>query len=178
MRRKLLLPYVLILVCLSACIRGEVTRVYDGCSSGKKATCVNHALIKACTETVNRYAHSRDRLLYDEYGSLFTEDASFQLGEQPAIEGRAMIVEALRNRGPLTPTRHFSQVVDMQVMDEASVKGLSYVQVYKYEQSETNKNPQRSIGPWIVAEYHDSFVVLNNQCLIKSRKVEIISRSD
>lgn len=184
----LFLPFL-----LSACIRGEVVGFNNDCPKDHRQICVDEALIELCTQTVNRYAYSRDRLLYDKYGRLFSEDASFQLGSQPVTQGREAIVEALRKRGPLVPTRHFSQVVDMQVLSDKSVKGLSYVTVYKYPQSGSATELETSlgsgttahrtkglgtIGPWIVAEYHDTFSVVSGQCLIESRRVEIISKTD
>lgn len=131
-------------------------------------------LIDACTATANSYPYSRDRVLLEEYGQLFTEDATFQIATQPIVQGRLKIVEALKIRGAQATTRHLSHVVHMEAINNTTAKGISYFNLYRVDTKTMAAGDNSISAPFIVGEYHDEFRLVDNQCLISKRKAVII----
>ena len=169
----------LVLVSLVGCVTGEIAanNFYSQCSSSSEDQCKEQMMIAACAATADSYPHSRDRLLFEEYGALFTADAEFQIEGGPRAVGREVIVQALRTRGPLMQTRHLNKVVDMQVISDTEVKGLSYVTIWrKRHQDSEQKDAKPSLEgqAWIVAEYHDDFKMEGDKCLIQNRLVKVV----
>ena len=164
----------LALLSLVGCATGDIvaSNYYSQCSSSNDERCKEQMMIAACTATANSYPYSRDRLLFDEYAALFTEDAEFQIEGGPQSLGREAIVHALKTRGPLMQTRHLSKVVDMRVTGTTEVQGLSYVTVWR----KRHQGDEQSLEgqAWIVGEYHDQFVMEGDNCLIHKRLVKIV----
>ena len=142
----------------------------SGCGDLDPAACQEKRIIDACSETVQRYAYSRDRLLYDEYADLFTDDAVFQIEGYPAANGKQAIIESFKQRGSGSFTRHFSQVVNIDVIDDNRAKGISYFTLYLVNREAYDAGQRTLNGPSIVGEYHDEFAIAGDQCLIRSRK--------
>ena len=140
------------------------------CSSAS----AENLMTRACTDTANQYPYSRDRLLYEEYAELFTQDASFQIEGNPKVQGREAIVNALKSRGPNKVTRHINNVVDMRVTGPQSLEGVSYVQVWSVDRDAYDEGKNTVSSPWIIGEYHDKFEMDEGRCLIKERFVKII----
>ena len=172
---------------LSACVSIDGVDVYsDSCLDSQDENCqLNEReqwIINVCSLTANSYPYYRDRLLYHGYGELFTENATFQIGDHAEIKGKTAIVEALRSRGSSATTRHFSQVVNMQAVDENTARGVSYLNLYsaKTESQDilAGSKKKQAIAPLLIAEYHDTFKIKNRRCLIDSRKVVIIFMGD
>ena len=165
------------LLLLSGCVSIQGVDVQgDFCPDSQQANCREQWIVNACSATANSYPYYRDRLLYKGYGELFTENATFQIGDRAVIEGREAIVQALRNRGPKATSRHFSQVVNMQAVGEDAATGISYLNLYQVD-TQTLNNGDNSVGaPTFIAEYHDTFMIENNRCLIDKRKVVIVFR--
>ena len=163
------------LVILSGCVSIQGVDVQsDICLDSEHSNCREQWIVHACSVTANSYPYYRDRLLYAGYGELFTENASFQIGDGPKIEGRYAIVQALRNRGPRATSRHFSQVVNMQAVGEDAAKGISYLNIYQVDAQTLAKGDNTVGAPTFIAEYHDTFKIEDNRCLISNRKVVIV----
>ncbi len=166
--------FVISLLSLFACASGDVrtNNYYGQCVSSNGDQCKEQRMIAACMATANSYPYSRDRLLFEEYGALFTEDAEFQIEGGPQSVGREAIVQALRERGPSMQTRHLTKVVDMRVTADNEVRGLSYVTVWRKRHQD---DPQSNEGEaWVVGEYHDQFLMQDEKCLIQKRLVKIV----
>ena len=134
---------------------------------------MQETIIESCTRTANSYPYSRDRLDYEVYGDLFTKDAVFELQGDRTV-GRDAIVDALRTRGPRAVTRHFSNVVHMEVTGAAKARGVSYLALYRASPEDMADGHNQIAGPAIVAEYHDQFEFEDGQCRIAERVVKII----
>lgn len=171
-RHLITLPMLAI---LSAC-----TTTSD--SSGAAKCCADsvdiewqHAkIIESCTATANRYPYSRDRLLYDEYGALFTEDAVFQIEGGLEVIGRPAIVQALRERGATAITRHVSHVVSIETNDDTTASGISYVTIWRADARSMQAGDNTVASPFVVGEYHDEFKIQDQRCLISKRLVRIV----
>jgi len=171
----MLIRYLIVafsLMLLSACVTGgPITNNYQNCTTPE---CKQHAAVQACTVTANSYPYVRDQLLYEEYGALFTDDAVFQIEQTPAVVGRAAIVQALKKRGPATPTRHMNHVVSMQALDDSTASGISYGTVWRAGKNEQGEPSKSVSGPWLVVEYHDDFRIEAGRCVIAKRLIKII----
>lgn len=126
---------------------------------------------QACAELVVQYAYSRDRLDYETYGNLFTEDAIFALAGQ-ATKGRQAIVDALRARGTQNLTRHFSTPVSFEATSETQAKGLAYLQLFRAPAG-TKLPGTYTEGP-LIAEYHDEYEVIGSTCRFRSRRIKLV----
>ena len=71
------------------------------------------AIIDACTRTNQDYQFHRDRGNAEAYGALFTEDAEFAL--QKPLKGRGEITAAMEKRFAERASRHFINVVQLDV---------------------------------------------------------------
>jgi len=164
---------------LSACTSGKSTQ-YGACPLTEPAAskCREQKLIAACSATADRYPYVRDRLLYEEYGDLMTEDAVFQIEGQPEVRGRTAIVDALRERGPKVNMRHLSRVVHMQAIGEDSAQGISYVNIWREFKTDTGGQNESSAGPWLLGEYHDRFRMEQDKCRISHRFVKIVFQNN
>ncbi len=136
----------------------------------------NKSLTVACTQTANSYPFSRDRLDYDAYGALFTDDAVFDLSAIGAgrLVGREAIVAALKARGPAAVTRHINQVVKMEAVDATHARGVSYVVVYAVPADRMAAGSTAVSQPLVVAEYHDQFVWAAGRCQIQERRLQMV----
>lgn len=173
--KLIFLTAVLMMFNLSACvISGEtINHYYNQCQAGDQQ-CQAQKTIDACTRTANQYPYSRDRLLFDEYADLMTEDAVFQIEGGPQLVGREAIVGALRERGVASEVRHISQVVRMVAKAEDSAQGLSYVMVWGVDAQSVAKGNNQVSQPLAIAEYHDEFKIEAGICRISNRLVKII----
>ena len=166
-----------LLVLISSCAAsGEVAKQRYADDCGQAAECQKQRLLTECAATANRYPYSRDRLLYDEYGALFTQDAVFQIEGGPISRGRAAIVDALRLRGPKALTRHYNKVVQMQSTGKNTAVGISYVTVWMRSAEQMQAGDNSVEAPFVVGEYHDNFRWQDGRCLIAKRLVKIVFR--
>lgn len=165
------------LLLVSACVTGGIneTNYYAQCDSADNEACKVQLMLRSCAATANRYPYVRDRLLYEEYGALFTENAEFKIDGGSAAIGRAAIVQALRDRGPARAMRHTNTVVQMQATGEDTASGISYVTIWR---SNNNASKPAEGEPWVQGEYHDEFKIQDEQCLIAKRFVKIVFRTD
>lgn len=129
------------------------------------------AMRQACTTLVVQYAYSRDRLDYEAYGALFTEDATFELAGQKT-EGRKAIVAALRQRGPQMITRHFSTPVAFEPQSSTTARGVAYLQLFRVGADTDAPHPYDQAP--LIAEYHDEYEVDEASCRFRSRRIKLV----
>lgn len=167
-----ILTILILPVLLGACaVTDNASHFYGWCPDQHGRACKQRLLLETCTGAANSYPYARDRLLYDEYGALFTENAVFQIAGGPEIVGREAIIAALRERGPLATMRHISRVVRINATGESTAEAISYVTIWR---GDATPGDQAVSGPWIMGEYHDEFQMQDRRCLISRRLVKIV----
>lgn len=131
-------------------------------------------IIQACTYTSNHYPYPRDRLMYEEYGALFTEDATFGLEGSKLQKGREEIIAAMKERGGKLVTRHLTQVVKMEVTSPTTAEGVSYLTLLRKEDDKYQNGDTSFPSPQIFGEYHDKFEMEGDKCLFKQRLIKLV----
>lgn len=126
-------------------------------------------IVAACTRTNRDYQYHRDRGNAAEYGGLFTQDAEFLLGTP--LVGREAIVAAMLERVAERKTRHFINIVQLDVTGPDTAEGLVYLMVTGAPIGAGAA--ERKGGVDVVAEYHDRYVMRGERCLIERRAVDI-----
>jgi len=73
-----------------------------------------------------RYFRFMDQKRWDEWGDVFTEDATLQYGPNPGdiFEGRDRIVEGLRNVLKDALTAHHGQMPEIEITGDATATGI------------------------------------------------------
>ncbi len=125
---------------------------------------------QACLKTNRDYQFHRDRGNAEAYAALFSEDGEFVLSD--TVRGREDIGAAMAARFSQQRSRHFINVVQMNVTGINSAEGLIYLQLFRGPQGQPA--PQSTVGVELVAEYHDQYVMEGERCLIRQRRVEVI----
>ncbi|MFO8101752.1 MAG: nuclear transport factor 2 family protein [Dehalococcoidia bacterium] len=72
-----------------------------------------------------RYFRLMDKKLWDEWGEVFTDDATLQYGPNPAdvFEGREGIVEGLSNILADAVTVHHGHMPEIEIIDDSTARG-------------------------------------------------------
>ncbi len=105
----------------------------------------------ACRHLIMDYAWYRDHPDANAYATLFTQDAELSiLGE--TFKGR----DAIRQRLTASSgsTVHLMSTIRINVVDDATATGLSYVTVYT---APAGAGPHSVSGYAAIGEYHDDF---------------------
>lgn len=124
-----------------------------------------------CRKLSLRFGRLQDERRYEDLPKLMTQDGTYtRLGEELAI---ADFIEWVGTM-PENNTRHFVTDIDFIDINEVSAKGISYYTLYLYHGDE--EMPYPLDGPFVVGEYHEEFVVVNEEWKIKSREARIIFR--
>jgi hypothetical protein len=130
-----------------------------------------YKVIAECTDTINRYAHTRDQLDADAHANLFTEDAVFESGGPPAV-GRKAIAQRIRDTNPSAMTRHMSGSIVVSIDDKSAITAKSYFHVFQAARPEAPKPvPATS---YLFVEYTDQMAMVGGSCKIARRKFELI----
>ena len=117
-----------------------------------------------CTQTVLDYAELRDdSSKAAEYGRLFTEDGRFQLGPN-IVEGRQALMARHRAANETTIFSHVME--DIEII---GLTGKSRVVVYTKNRADSDK-----VTRVIIADYADSYEMVDDKCLISDRKVSVV----
>ena len=130
-----------------------------------------YKVIAECTDTINRYAHTRDQLDADAHANLFTEDAVFESGGTTTT-GRKAIAQRIRDTNPSAMTRHMSGSIVVSIDKNNAITALSYFHVYQA----TRPEPPRPVpvGSYLMVEYHDQLAMTDAGCKIARRRFELI----
>ena len=143
------------------------------CMAGQPDSDRVQQIISACGQTANSYAYIRDRLMYEAYGNLFTDDAVFAIGTAEVVR-RAANIGALKSRGASETTRHFITPVPMEVTGNDSATGISYLTLYATAGAPVAGKPLGIAGPAVVGEYHDEFRMTDAGCRFSARRVKLV----
>lgn len=129
-------------------------------------------MIVLCTSTVNAYAHARDELDKETFSALFSENAKNEIAGNRTI-GRHAITNEMLLRGEGKNTLHIMGSINVTPLSNNRAIGSSYADVFSIN---TDTVPPASKHLALV-KYVDEYELINEKCLIKSRKMEILAES-
>jgi len=129
-----------------------------------------YQVIVECTDTINRYAHTRDQLDAEGHASLFTDDGVMEFGG--SITGREAIAQRLRDNDGSAMTRHMSGSIVVSIDDNDGITAHSYFHVFQ-------ANRPDSPGPlpaesYLMVEYDDDLRMTDTGCKFAKREFKII----
>ena len=130
-----------------------------------------YKVIAECTDTINRYAHTRDQLDAEAHANLFTEDAVFESGGT-TTNGRKAIAQRIRDTSRSAMTRHMSSSIVVSIDDRNAITARSYFHVLQA----TRPEPPRPIpvDSYLMVEYHDQMVMTDAGCKIAKRRFDLV----
>ena len=111
-----------------------------------------HEVITECTDTINRYAHTRDQLDAEGHANLFTEDGEFEFGGSTTT-GREAIAQRIRDNDGSQMTRHMGGSIVVSIDDNGAITAHSYFHIFQADRSEA-PGPV-PVGSYLVVEYDD-----------------------
>jgi ketosteroid isomerase-like protein len=130
---------------------------------------------EACEALSIAYARAIDFRDYDEFITLFTEDAVLDTGKPR--EGKAAIAESLSRRPDQLRSRHVISNVFIDVLSETQARGISYLTLYRHMGEESLKGePIDFDGPTAVGHYEDRFEKTAEGWKFKRRKLHFAFR--
>ena len=130
--------------------------------------------IKAvCTRTVYDYARAWDLADGAAFGAVFTEGGTLDLGRGPVV-GRQAISALPKAPNEALMFRHLMTNVSIDVIDEKTAKGVSYLLLFMVPRPKEGTGPVEVDGFQTMAEYHDTFSIAADGCKIAERKLVTI----
>lgn len=140
---------------------------------GVSALAQEHPIEKACRDTVHAYAFHRDRLDDEAYANLFSVEGVFETPTQ-TYRGREELAGYIKEQPETIATTHHITTVRITSEDQTSARGDVYVMVMVADaQSKPRKIKQIASGL-----YQDEYEIDGSTCLIKSRKLIVLSVSN
>jgi uncharacterized protein (TIGR02246 family) len=130
-----------------------------------------YMVIAECTDTINRYAHTRDQLDAEGHGDLFTEDGEFVFGGSTTT-GREAIAQRIRDADESQMTRHMSGSIVVEIDDNDGITAHSYFHVYQAERPES-PGPV-PVGSYLFVEYDDEMRMTGTRCKIARRTFTLV----
>ena len=129
-----------------------------------------------CAKLINRFSNLNDAMRYEELAALFTEDARFARPTDPDnfIAGREAILAAFQARPRDKVTRHIISNIDVEVLDPARARSLSYALLYTGSPDTPAKLGLQANAVQLVGEFHDEFVKTPDGWKFSSRQGRII----
>ena len=129
----------------------------------------------ACRRLSIAYARGIDFRDYDGTADLFTEDGELDAGVP--LRGREKIRRALLRRPDELRSRHVLSNIFIDVVDEASARGVSYLTLYRHTGEESlQAAPIELAGPAAVGHYEDTFTRTAEGWRIARRKLHFAFR--
>lgn len=129
----------------------------------------------ACTRTVYDYARAWDLADGPAFGALFTESGTLDLGRGPVV-GRQAIAALPKAPNETLMFRHLMTNVSIDVVDEKTAKGVSYLLLFMVPRPKDMNGPVEVDGFQSMGEYHDTFSISADGCKIAERKLVGIFR--
>ena len=121
------------------------------------------------------YARAVDFRDYEAFVELFTEDGVLDVGTP--LKGRAAIRKAMIKRPDELRSRHVLTNIFVDVVDENSARGISYLTLYRHVGPECLLGqPVDFSGPAAVGHYEDQFARTRDGFRIKHRKLHLSFR--
>jgi hypothetical protein len=130
-----------------------------------------YKVIAECTDTINRYAHTRDQLDAEGHASLFTEDGEFDSGGGTTT-GREAIAQRIRDADRSAMTRHMSGSIVVSIDDNDGITANSYFYVYQAARPETPRPVP--VGSYLMVEYDDEMRMVGTSCQFAKRSFTLI----
>jgi len=130
-----------------------------------------YMVIAECTDTINRYAHTRDQLDAEGHGNLFTEDGEFVFGGSTTT-GREAIAQRIRDADASQMTRHMSGSIVVEIDDNDGITAHSYFHVYQADRPES-PGPV-PVGSYLFVEYDDEMRMTGTSCEIARRTFTLV----
>ena len=126
----------------------------------------------ACTAAIQRFSAYVDAGRYDDAAALFAPDGVMQR-PQERIEGREALRHSFQQRPAHRLTRHVISNLILDLVDDNTVRALSYVCVFRHlgTPGETLHQPVPARNPETLAEYIDELVRVDGAWLIGRRTV-------
>ena len=130
-----------------------------------------HHIQIECEALSIAYARYVDFSDYDEFTELFAEICILDLGKP--LEGKAAIRAAMKQRSPKLRSRHVMTNIAINVIDEATATGISYLTLYRHVGEESlGKMPINFDAPAGVGHYTDEFTLTDKGWRISKREIE------
>lgn len=130
-----------------------------------------HAIEHECARLSITYAHAVDFGRYDEFAGLFTEDGV--LITTTRTEGRERIRRRMDARDPLLRSRHVLTNILVDVIDEATARGATYLTLYRHVGPRTEQpEPIEADALAAVGHYADEFTRVGDRWYFASRELE------
>lgn len=132
---------------------------------------------QACTKLVNQFAVFNDQGRFAELAALFTDSASYArpIAPDALISGRDNIRATFEARPKERAGRHIISNIVIDVKDPERATGLCYALLYS---GSTDKPAEKfglqAVGPQLVGEFHDEFVLTPAGWKFQVRKGRII----
>lgn len=121
------------------------------------------------------YARAVDFRDYDAFVELFTEDGVLEVGAP--LAGRQAIRDAIMQRPDQLKSRHVLTNVFIDVQDENTARGISYLTLYRHHGPESlEPGPIEFDGPAAVGHYEDQFVRTADGFRFKRRRLHLAFR--
>jgi len=121
------------------------------------------------------YARAVDFRDYDAFVELFAEDGVLDVGAP--LEGRKAIREAIMRRPDELKSRHVLTNVFIDVQDENTARGISYLTLYRHQGPESlAPGPIEFDGPAAVGHYEDQFVRTAEGFRFRRRRLHLAFR--
>lgn len=130
-----------------------------------------YEVIAECTDTINRYAHTRDQLDAEAHANLFTEDGEFEFGGSTTT-GREAIAQRIRDNDGSQVTRHMGSSIVVSIDDNGAITAHSYFHIFQADRSES-PGPVR-VGSYLVVEYDDEMRMTGTSCKIARRTFTLV----
>ena len=130
-----------------------------------------YQVIAECTDTINRYAHTRDQLDAEAHANLFTEDGEFEFAGATTT-GREAIAQRIRDTDSSQMTRHLGSSIVVSVDDDGAITAHSYFHVHQASRPEA-PGPV-PVESYLVVEYDDELRMVGTSCKIAKRTFTLV----
>lgn len=133
-------------------------------------TAAEKEAMATCMRLNMDYSYYRDHGDAKSYAALFTENGVQQLASS-VLKGRKAIEEEAAARMKGTVSRHVLTNIRINLLDSTHADGVAYISFYIGKGSIDNGRPLEMDGPYLVGEYHDTYVKTKDGWRFASRKL-------
>ena len=112
-----------------------------------------------CEKLSIAYAQYLDFKDYDKFVKLFAPDGELNLTGRP-VKGHEKLTKTMARRSITLRSRHVLTNIYINVLDENTAEGLSYLTLYRHEgdgKSGDDESPREISGPTGIGHYSDRF---------------------
>jgi len=147
----------------------------DGRATGEEHELNRRDIQAECEALSIAYARAVDFRDYDAFVELFAEDGVLDVGTP--LSGREAIRAAIHRRPDELRSRHVLTNIFIDVQDENTARGISYLTLYRHVGKESLlAQPVDLNGPAAVGHYEDRFVRTPEGFRFKQRRLHLAFR--